>query len=138
MTRTSFHPYILFAAALLMMASCKKDELTVVSTANPHTCEKRIVELDMDSLLQCQNPPPGQADLELTICDCDTIAFIPMNVPPQYEFEGWTIDQGLDNVHQDALILDTITVASELWMTFDNVGPGHEHLLFRVHTEHCE
>lgn len=126
------------AAALLMIASCKKDELTVVSTANPHICEKRIVELDIDSLLQLPPPPPGGSDLYFTKCACDTLAFHPVNVPPDAEFEGWIIDQGEENVHQQSLDLDTITVASELWMHFDYVWPLNGTLKIVVTTEPCE
>jgi hypothetical protein len=139
MTRNSQGLTITLASLLLLAASCQKDELTVVSTASPqHVCAKTVVDLDIDSLLQCGQPPPGGADINLTICECDTIAFNPVNLPPSAEFEGWVIDQGEENVHQYQLILDTITVASELWMHFDHVWPKDGTIRIIVTTEHCE
>lgn len=139
MTRTS--PFLIGALAslVLLAASCQKDELTVVSTAPPeHVCTRTVIELNIDSLLHLPQPVPGNADLYFTKCACDTLAFHPVNVPADAEYQGWIIDQGEDNVHQDELDLDTITVSSELWMHFDNVWPLNGTLKIEVGTVPCE
>lgn len=138
---TRFSPCLITALAsiALLTASCQKDELTVVSTAPPeHICTRTVIELNIDSLLQLPPPLPGSADLYFTKCECDTIAFHPVNVPTGAEFAGWIIDQGEENAHQNALDLDTITVASELWMHFDDVFPDNGTLKIVVTTEPCE
>lgn len=125
--------------ALLLVSSCKKDELTVVSTAPPaHVCSKIVINLNMDSLIHLDPPLPGGSDLEVVKCECDTVAFYPMNIPQNAEFEGWVIDQGEENAHQEALDLDTITMDSELWMHFEHVGPNDGVVRIVVENEPCK
>lgn len=142
MTRT-FQGLNTAAVGLLLMASsCQKDELTVVSTATTHTCSKTTFTLNVDSLFDCGPGWPGwPEELHYTICECDTIGFIPV-LNSDYEFEHWVIDQGQENVEQHEAVLDTITVESELWLDVeDHEGPEpphHEHIRILVHTQSCE
>jgi len=139
MTRNSRCLPTALVSLALLTASCQKDELTVVSTAAPeHLCVRTVIELNIDSLLQLPAPPPGGADLYFTKCACDTLAFHPVNVPPDAEFDGWIIDQGEEIAYQNELDLDTITVASELWIHFDDVWPYNGTLKILVTTEPCE
>ncbi len=139
MTRNSPCLISALASLVLLAASCQKDELTIVSTAPPaHVCARTVIELNIDSLLHLPQPQPGDADLYFTKCACDTLAFHPVNVPPGADYQGWTIDQGEKDVHHDGLDLDTITVASELWMHFDDVWPLNGTLKIEVNTEPCE
>jgi hypothetical protein len=139
MTRNSPCLITALASIALLTASCKKDELTVVSTATPpHGCGKTIIHLNVDSILQSPPPLPGEADLQITICECDTIAFIPVNLPSDCEFHHWIIDQGQADVFQNELLLDSITVASELWMDFDDCDEPQHQIRIQVDTEPCE
>ena len=138
---TRYSPCLITAmvAITLLTASCQKDELTVVSTATPeHVCTRTVIELNIDRLIQRPQPLPGDADLYFTKCACDTLAFHPVNVPTGAEYQGWIIDQGEENALQDELDLDTLTVASELWMHFDEVEPFNGTLKIVVTTEPCE
>lgn len=123
----------------LFATACQKDELTVVSTAVPeHACTTTVIDLDIDSLLALPPPGPGGADLFITKCDCDTVALHPVNIPMGAEFEGWIIDQGEENAHQEELDLDTLTIASELWMHFDDVWPNDGTIRIILEVAPCE
>jgi hypothetical protein len=139
MTRNPQRLTIAAASLMLLTASCQKDELTVVSTATMHTCAKTTVQVNVDSLVDCG---PGWPELHYTICECDTIAFVPVNIQFPWTFQHWTIDQGEDNVDQYEQVLDTITIASELWLDveYEQGPPPHEHVHIRidVDTEPCE
>ena len=131
--------YLAIASApiLLLGTSCQKDELTVVSTATTHDCTKMVVELNVDSILQWPPPAPGEPDLHLTICECDTVAFFPVNIQGDCQLEEWFIYQGQGITSYSELVLDTITVTSELTMNFDDCGPWH-HIRIQVDTEPCK
>lgn len=132
-------PALVTATALLAgMAACNKDELTVVSTASVPVCEKVTVELNIDSLAHCPPGPWGSPDVRINLCDCDTLALVPVNIPPNYEFERWVIDLGPENAMFFEPVLDTITVSSELWIDFDTNGPPDEHFRIQVDVDHCE
>lgn len=138
MSRISSSLLAVVCTSLLFTSACKKDELTVVSTAEPpHICTKTVVQLNVDSILQWPPPPPGEPDLHLTICECDTVAFYPVNIQGDCHLEEWVIYQGQGNTIHEGLILDTITVTSELTMNFDDCGPWH-HIRIQVDTEPCE
>ena len=139
MTHNSQRLTIAATTLVLLATSCQKDELTVVSTAPPpHVCGKTVIDLNIDSLLQLPQPPFGGSDLYFTKCECDTLAFHPVNLPTNAEFDGWLIDQGEENVYQSQMDLDTITIASELWMHFDNVWILDGLLKIVVTTEPCK
>jgi hypothetical protein len=133
------HPLIAsaFASVLLLSTSCNKDELTVISTANTHACEVVVVQLDIDSLVQLAQPEPDEADVYITICACDTLVIEPVNLPSDLEFEYWVIDQSEEIQWTEDLLLDTITVHSELWFHYDQPGPYHM-LRVNVDVENCE
>lgn len=128
-------------ALLFLAVACKKDELTVVSTATAHTCARTIFQLNIDSLLGNGPGGPGDTVLNFTMCECDTIGFVPV-LTDDYEFEHWVIDQGEENASQEEEVLDSITVESELWLDVeDHSGPEpphHEHVRILVHTEPCD
>ncbi len=138
MTRSTYFIFGALCMPVVFAAACKKDELTVVSTSNPqHVCAKRVVELNVDSILQWPPPAPGDPDLHLTICECDTVAFYPVNLQGDCQFEEWLIYQGQGITSCIELVLDTITVTSELTMNFDDCGPWH-HIRIQVDTEPCK
>ena len=117
--------FLFLTAGALLLAACNKDELTVTSTAPPantHTCKRVIVELNIDSLTNCDPPGPGDPDLEYTICACDTLELRPVNLPPGFDFEYWEIEQGTKHHEYGEHVLDTITAPSELSLVFHH-GP---------------
>lgn len=129
---------ILFLIGVAAISSCNKDELTVVSTATgTNTCDKHIVDLNVDSLFSDPPPQPWQSDMEIEVCACDTLVLRPVNIPSQYEFEHWRIDQGGKEIQHDELVLDSITVSSALTLKFDH-GPGHPNLRIDVFFAPCE
>lgn len=129
-------PIVVLLAAL---CACNKDELTVVSTAITPVCQKVTVELDIDSLANCPPGPWNSPDVRITLCACDTLALVPVNIPSGYMFERWVIDLGPDNVDYFHPVLDTITTSSELWIDFDVSGPSpDEHFRVEVRLENCE
>lgn len=128
------------AAFVLLWSACAKDELTVESTAVPKTCERVTVELDVDSLANCDPGGPGgpwHHHLDVTLCACDTLVLQPVNMPPNADFDHWTIDQGPQDVQFHGFVLDTITVSTELWFNYHQ-GPMHEHLRVDVDVESCD
>ncbi len=128
---------MLATIGIAVISACIKDELTVVSTASgADSCGKHIVELNVDSLFNDPQHEPWGSDIEIEICDCDTLVLRPMNIPSSFDFEHWTIDQGGKEVEQEALVLDTITVNSALTLEFD-LEPGHVHLHIDVLVEPC-
>lgn len=138
MTRNSPCLVTALACIALLTASCRKDELTVVSTAPPpHVCGRTVIHLNVDSILQSPPPLPGEPDLLVTICECDTVAFFPENIQGGCHVEEWVIYQGQGNISHEELILDTITVTSELTLNFEDCGPWHL-IRIQVDTEPCE
>ena len=125
--------------ATVLLVGCNKDELTVQSTASEVTsvCGPLLVELNIDSLLQCDEPAPWQPDLEIEVCECDTLLLHPVNIPVQYEFDEWTVDQGMGWQEHEGLFLDTLTINTALDLEFSN-GPSHEHLRINVVVSPCE
>jgi len=130
---------ILLAICVTVISACNKDELTVVSTASPeaNACGRHVVELNVDSLFSDPPPQPWQSDIEIDICECDTLVLQPVNIPWQLTFDYWSIDQGGEDEEFHALILDTITVSSSLQLKFQR-GSGYVRLRVDVHVEPCE
>lgn len=131
---------LIFAAVgSAVISACNKDELTVVSTGSngTNTCGKHIVDLNVDSLFIDPPPQPWGSDIEIEICECDTLVLRPVNIPSQYDFDNWHIDQGGEDAQHNELVLDTITVNSALTLEFDH-GPGHSHLHIDVLVAPCE
>ncbi|MBL7952368.1 MAG: hypothetical protein JNM62_11690 [Flavobacteriales bacterium] len=128
--------FSLFAAGALV--ACNKDELTVVNTATTPTCSKVVVELDIDSLQQCAPGPWGTADVHLSLCSCDTLSLVPVNVPPPLFFNRWVIDQGPENAYYFQPVLDTITASTELWLDFDGGTPQTDHFRIDVDVVNCK
>ena len=129
------------ASLLLLATSCQKDELTVVSTATTHDCSKTTVELNIDSLVQSAGGGWGNdPHLHYTICECDTIAFVPANIQEPWYFQRWIVEAGADDIDLFEPVLDTITVASELWLDLHTtLNPwSHVHVRIEVLTEPCE
>lgn len=123
----------------LLLLGCNKDELTVQSTASSGTspCGPVLVELNIDSLLQSDEPAPWEPDLEIEVCECDTLLLHPVNIPFQYEFEDWIVDQGMGWQDHEELFLDTLTVSSWLSLEFQD-GPSHEYIRINVIVSPCE
>lgn len=130
---------ILLATCIAVISACNKDELTVVSTGSTeaNACGMRIVELNVDSLFSDPPPQPWQSDIEIDVCECDTLVLEPVNIPWQLTFDYWSIDQGGEDEEFEALILDTITVSSSLQLKFQR-GSGQVRLRVDVHVEPCE
>jgi hypothetical protein len=131
-------PNLLTAALLVALCACNKDELTVESTATVPVCEKVTVALDIDSLTHRPHGPGGSPDVRIHLCACDTLALVPVNIPPNYDFQHWMIDLGPENATFNGLVLDTITVSSELWIDFDANGPQDEHFRIQVDVAPCD
>ena len=125
--------------ATVLLVGCNKDELTVQSTASEVTsvCGPLLVELNIDSLLQCDEPAPWQPDLEIEVCECDTLLLHPVNIPFQYDFEDWVLDQGTGWQDHEELFLDTLTVSTWLSLEFRD-GPDHEYIRINVIVSPCE
>jgi len=124
---------------VLFAAACQKDQLTVHSTAAPpstHACQRHTVDLNVDSLSHSTPNPPGSAKLTVALCSCDTLVLNPVNIPLDYMFEHWIIKQGTVFEDYDQLVLDTITVNSELWLEF-NHGMQNQHVRVGVNVDPC-
>jgi hypothetical protein len=140
MTSNSQRLTIATTSLLLLAASCRKDDLTVVSTATTHECVKTTVELNVDSLVQCGGGWGNEPHLHYTICECDTIAFIPVNIQEPWYFERWIVEAGADDIDLFEPVLDTITVPTELWLDIHTtLNPwDHVHVGIEVFTEPCK
>lgn len=126
------------ALSAVLLLACNKDELTVVSTATTPTCQKVAVRLNIDSLQDAPNGPWGSPDMHISICECDTLALIPMNIPPPLVFNKWVIDLGPDDAYYHQLVLDTITTSTELWLDFDGSTPQQDHFRIDVDVVPCD
>jgi hypothetical protein len=126
-----------------MAASCKKDELTVVSTATGHSCGTRTILIDVDSLLQLSDggwdPVPEQ---HFTFCECDTVRLVPTNILGDWYFARWYFGSMPNEVDFDQAVLDTITSPTHVTMDVhnDDAGPDPQHVHIRIdlHAEVCE
>ncbi len=127
------------AIPLFLASACQKDQLTVQSTATPpgtHSCQRHMVDLNVDSLTHCTPNPPGSAKFTLAVCTCDTLVLNPVNIPADYTFEHWIIQQGSEEGENSGLVLDTITVSSELWLEFHR-NAQNVHLRIDVDVNPC-
>lgn len=117
-----------FAALfLLALFGCAKDELTVEKlqgSAPQHSCTRLFVELNIDSLVHCD---PWDSTLTIATCSCDTIDLRPTHIPPDLEFERWTIDQDGHISGSTLFNLDTLTLSSHLQIVFEH-EPGNFHV----------
>jgi hypothetical protein len=96
------------------------------------------VDVNVDSLLQLNSNNPWDPDLRLDLCACDTLKLYPMNIPADLDFDRWSIDQGSEDEYHDELVLDTITVSSDLRLKFQReLGPGREHVSIEVRYAQC-
>lgn len=132
-------PSIFLAVCFAVISACNKDDLTVVSTvsASTNTCGKYIVELNVDSLFNDPPSQPWESDIEIQMCACDTLVLQPVNIPFGFDFERWTIDQGGGNMNYNELVLDSITVSSDLELEFQR-GMGHMDLHVDIVVTPCK
>ncbi len=143
MSRSSFLLLVTICGSLLL-ASCQKDELTVVSTAPPpHTCGLRTIEVNVDSLIQESDGGWGNLPkLHYQFCSCDTVTLVPVNIQDPWYFGRWYFGVMPDETDYYEEVLDSITV--ETMVTLDihnNDGPPEpQHLHFRIYLEEvsCE
>lgn len=110
--------YTALVCLLLGFAACQKDVLTVTSTGSLHACTSLELHLNVDSLVHSE---PGQT--EVTICACDTLVITPTNIPTNLTFQYWSIEQGIHHSTSSHLVLDTLTVSSELLLVL-HTDPG--------------
>ena len=127
------------AAAVLLFLGCAKDEVVVEPIPDPasqHACARLSVQLNIDSLA---HTAPWDSTTTLLVCRCDTVELRPVNIPPDLEFERWSIDQGAGNTSTGMFVLDTLTRDADLRIIFEHEpGDYHVQIPVRVRFNACE
>lgn len=119
------------AALALCFLGCAKDELVVEkipSTGTQHLCTRVLVDLNIDSLSHCD---PWDSTMTIITCSCDTVDLRPTHVPPDLEFDRWTIDQDGHHSNSTLFELDTLTRTTHLQIVFEH-DPGEYHVQIPV------
>ncbi len=115
------------AASALLLSACAKDEMVVEPIPDPvshHQCARLRVQLNIDSL---SHVAPWDSTTTISLCTCDTVELRPVNIPPDLEFERWSIDQGAGTISSAMFVLDTLTRDAELRLVFEH-EPGNYHV----------
>ena len=140
MSRISGSLLAIVLTALLFATGCKKDELTVVSTAPHHTCGLRTIEVNVDSLVQCCGGWGNVPELHFDFCSCDTVRLVPSALEEPWEFERWFFGTWPFETNYWDPVLDTITTATEVTLDVHNDESGSEpdHLHIRLHLDEMD
>jgi hypothetical protein len=139
MKASAFHPLFTLSVVGLLLSACAKDEVVVEPIPGPvskHDCTRLRVQLNIDSL---SHVAPWDSITTISVCSCDTVELRPANIPPDLEFERWSIDQGAGITSTTMFVLDTLTRDADLRVIFDH-EPGHYHVQVpvRVRFNYCE
>ena len=120
------------AALALCMLGCAKDELVVEKlpggSVTQHSCTRIPVRLNIDSLSHCD---PWDSTMTIVTCTCDTVDLRPEHLPPDLEFDRWTIDQDGHHTSSTLFELDTLTRSAHLQIVFEH-HPGDYHVQIPV------
>lgn len=126
--------YLLLLASAMFFVGCDKDVLTVedIGTSG-HACAMVVIPMNIDSLTHLG----PDAELDVDLCDCDSLSLRPVNIPSDLTFVHWTVHQGEEHEDHEDLELDTITVDSELDLIFQHQNTFFIHVPVRVHVAPC-